>query len=232
MAVYREVLFDLTNGRPATPLFQALSADRTARTRLQAISIGVDVVTVLIDYAGPPVSVARLRNVLERRPETTVLDYDTLVDEPKHLRFLATWKRPPHPSQGVSLEHILHDTVGPAGLLFGRVQNGIISYKAAAPQGRGLQEFVDAVSASFQGRYEVRAVRAGPFRPGWEIEEAPRRVDPDEEALLAAAFAAGYYDEPKRCGVRELGDVLGLSKSVIARRLRSLERRALEQLAR
>jgi len=41
-----------------------------------------------------------------------------------------------------------------------------------------------------------------------------------EKSLVAA----------KRCGVRELGDALGVSKSVVARRLRLLERRALEYM--
>ena len=232
MASYREIHFELADGRPVTPLFQALTADKSARTRLQAMSIGPTVVSVLIDHAGPATSVARLRDVVQRRPESTVLDYDTLLDEEKHLRVVATWHRPQHPSQGVSLEHLLHDTVGPAGLLFGRVQEGVIAYKAAAPSGRGLTEFLQAVQDSFQGRYRVRALRAGPFRSGWEVEERAPRVDPDEEALLNAALAAGYYDDPKRCGVRELGDVLGLSKSVIARRLRALERRAVEQFSR
>lgn len=230
MAVYREVLFELVDGKPATQLFRALIAEPSARARLQSVSVAPTVVSVLIDYAGPPAAVAHVRDVVERRPEPTVLDYDTLVDEEKHIRFLAAWRRPHDSTQGVSLEHILHDTVGPAGLLFGRVQDGIISYKAASPGGRGLNEFLQKVQASFGTRYTVRALRTGPFRAGWEIEDTARRVDPDEEALLAAALAAGYYDEPKRCGVRELGDALGLSKSVIARRLRSLERRALEQL--
>lgn len=230
MAVYREVVFELVDGKPVTPLFQALTAERAARARLQAMSIGPEVVSVLIDYHGSSAAVARLRDVVARRPESTVLDYDTLIDEERHIRFLATWRRPLSASQGVSLEHVLHDASGPAGLLFGRVQEGVISYKAASPGGRGLQEFLVSAQAAFGGRFTVRAIRAGPFRPGWEIDEASRRVGPEEEALLAAALAAGYYDEPKRCGVRELGDAIGLSKSVVARRLRAIERRALEQL--
>lgn len=227
--MYREVLFELADGRPATALFEALAQDKSARARLQALSVSHDVVTVLIDYAGPPASVARLRDVIARRQEP-ITNFDIMLDEDKHIRFIATWKRPPVGHPGVSLEHVLHDTVGPGGLLFGRVTGGIIAYKAAAPGGVGLTDFLAASQAAFGRRYEVRPIRAGPFKPGWEIEDAPRRVDPDEEALLSAALAAGYYDEPKRCGVRELGDALGVSKSVIARRLRILERRALEAL--
>lgn len=227
--MYREVLFELSEGRPSTPLFQALAADRAARTRLQALSIGHDVVAVLMDYAGSAAAVARLRDVIARRHEP-IFHYDMLLDEEKHLRFVATWTRPPPGHVGVSLEHVLHDHVGPGGLLFGRVDGGVISYKAASPAGKGLSEFLAAAQAAFGRRFVVRPLRAGPFKPGWEIEDAPRRVDPDEEALLAAALAAGYYDEPKRCGVRELGFALGVSKSVVARRLRNLERRALEAL--
>lgn len=233
MAGYREVLFELTNGRPITPLFVALTSERAAQARLQALSIGHEVVSVLIDFRGSASATERVRRVITRRPEpTTVIDYDSLIDEPKHLRFVTTWRRPTKPQEGVSLEHILFDTAGPAAILFGRVQDATIAYKAASPDGRGLQEFVERVREAFGTRYAVRARRAGPFRTGWEIDDRSTRVDPDEEVLLTAALAAGYYDEPKRCGVRELGDVLGLSKSVIARRLRSLERRALEQLAR
>lgn len=197
---------------------------------MQALSIGHDVVTVLVDYAGPPGAVARVRDVTLRAPQAGVLHYDTLVDEDKRIRFVTSWRRPGDQIPGVSLEHILHDTVGPGGLLFGRVEGGVISYKVAAPEGRGLSEFLRAVQQAFGTRFLVRPLRAGPFKPGWEIEDAPHRVDPEEVALLAAALASGYYDEPKRCGVRELGDALGVSKSVIARRLRDLERRALERM--
>jgi hypothetical protein len=223
-------LFELVDGSAATPLFQALSADRAARTRLQSLTIAADVVAVLIDYAGSAASVGRVRNVVRQKPEPTVFAYDELIDEDKHIRFVATWTRPPHSSNGVSLEHVLHDTVGPGGLLFGRVEDGVISYKAASPEGRGLSEFLAMAQTAFGERFRVRPLRAGPFKPGWEIEEGSRQVDPAEEALLAAALAAGYYDEPKRCGVRELGDALGVSKSVVARRLRTLERRALENM--
>lgn len=229
--MYREVLFELVDGRAATPLFQALSHERAARARLQALSMGPEVVAVLIDYAGPVAAVQRLRDAMTRTDEMpSVLHFDVLMDEEKHIRVVATWRRPPHPSLGVSLEHLLYDHVGPAGLLFGRVEGGVIGYKAASPGGRGLTEFLAAAQAAFGARFTVRPLRAGPFRPGWEIEDAPRQVAPEDEALLSAALAAGYYDEPKRCGVRELGDALGVSKSVVARRLRNLERRALERL--
>lgn len=228
--MYREVLFELVDGRAATSLFQALSHERAARARLQALSIGPEVVTVLIDYAGPEAAVARVRDVIERRTDlAAVLHFDMLIDEERRIRLVATWRRPPHPAQGVSLEHLLYDHVGPAGLLFGRVEGGIIGYKAASPAGRGLTEFLAAAQRAFGARFTVRPLRAGPFKPGWEIEDAPRTVEPEDEALLSAALAAGYYDEPKRCGVRELGDALGVSKSVVARRLRSLERKALER---
>ena len=228
--LYREIVFELVHGRAVTPLFQALSEEPAARGRLQASSMGPETVSVLIDYHGPAAAVARLRHVVETKPESTVLRYDALVDEPDHLRFVATWRRPLHPDEGVSLEHHLHDQVGAGALLFGRVQGGIIAYKAASPEGRGLPAFLAAVSAAFGERFTVRVIRSGPYRPGWEIDETSVSVRPEETALLLAAFSAGYYDEPRRCGVRELGDVLGVSKSVVARRLRTLERRALERM--
>jgi hypothetical protein len=228
--VYREIVFELVDGKAATPLFQALSAEPAARARLQAVSVGPDAVSVLIDYHAAASAVARLRGVVETKPEPSVLRYDALLDEPEHLRFVAVWRRPAHPSEGVSLEHHLHDQVGAGALLFGRVQGGIVAYKAASPEGRGLPAFLASVREAFGERFTVRVLRSGPYRPGWEIDEASATVRPEETALLMAAFSAGYYDEPRRCGVRELGDVLGVSKSVVARRLRTLERRALERM--
>lgn len=228
--VYREVLFELVDGHAVTPLFQALSHERAARARLQSLTVSADVAAVLVDYAGPAKAVERVRGVVRSGADPNAFRYETLLDEEGHLRFVAMWTRPPTASQGVSLEHVLHDTVGPGGILFGRVEGGVIAYKAASPEGRGLSEFLEATQAAFGARFKVRPLRAGPFRTGWEIEEAPRSsVAPEDATLLAVALAAGYYDEPKRCGVRELGDALGVSKSVVARRLRSLERRALER---
>lgn len=228
---YREALFELVDGRAATPLFAAFIADRSARTRIQALSIAHDAATVLFDHAGPASSVARVRDIIVSGAQPCVLHADVLADTEKHIRFIVTWSRPSqHSTQGVSLEHLLHDAAGHGALLFGRVDDGVISYKAASPAGKGLAEFLAAAQRAFGGRFTVRPVRAGPFKPGWEIDDAPRHVDPEEEALLSAALAHGYYDEPKRCGVRELGDALGVSKSVVARRLRDLEKRALERM--
>lgn len=231
--IYREVLFELAEGRAATPLFEALLTERGSRSRIQALMLSPEAVTVLFDHAGPPASVARVREILSGGTQPCILHSDVLIDQEKHIRFLMTWRRPTDTRrEGVSLEHILLDTVGPGGLLFGRVEAGSIAYKAASPSGRGLSEFLAKTQEAFGDRFRVRPVRAGPFKPGWEIDDAPRRVDPDEEALLSAALAHGYYDEPKRCGVRELGETLGVSKSVVARRLRDLERRALERMVR
>ncbi|MFA5861382.1 MAG: hypothetical protein WDA16_06765, partial [Candidatus Thermoplasmatota archaeon] len=204
--MYREVLFELIEGRAVTPLFLALSHEHRSRARIQSLTISSEVVAVLVDYVGPAQAVGRVRDVVHAGDgERVAFRYDMLLDEEKHVRFVATWTRPPHMSQGVSLEHVLFDTVGPGGLMFGRVEDGVIAYKAASVDGRGLTEFLAAVQLSFGTRFKVRPLRTGPFKPGWEIEDAPRAVNPDEEALLSAALAAGYYDEPKRCGVRELG---------------------------
>jgi hypothetical protein len=228
--VYREVLFELMEGRAATPLFVALAESRAARARLQAMAISHDSATVLIDLTGPAAAVARVREVLATDAQPGVVHHDILLDVEKHIRFVITWSRPPVGHRGVSVEHVLHDTVGAGGLLFGRVEDGVIGYKAAAPGGRGLPEFIAALQKAFGSRFRIQTRRTGPFHPGWEIEQAPRRVEPEEEQLLSVALSAGYYDEPKRCGVRELGDALGVSKSVVARRLRDLERRALERM--
>ena len=79
--MYREVLFELVDGRAATPLFQALSADRNARARLQSLTIGAEVVAVLIDYAGSAASVSHLREIVRKGPEPSVFRYDELIDE-------------------------------------------------------------------------------------------------------------------------------------------------------
>ena len=229
-AIYREVLFELADGRAATPLFEVLRTERAARCRLQAVMLSPEAVTVLFDYTGPVFAVARVRQILASGIQPCILHADVIIDQDKHMRFLMTWSRPIDSREGVSLEHILLDTVGPGGLLYGRVEDGTIAYKAASPGGRGLSEFLAAAQLAFGSRFRVRPIRAGPFKPGWEIDDVPRRVDPEEEALLSAALAQGYYDEPKRCGVRELGETLGVSKSVVARRLRELERRALERM--
>lgn len=228
--IYREVLFELADGRAATPLYQALVAERAVHARIQALTLSADAITALFDISAPEAAVSRVREIISSGAQPCVVMSDVLLDAEKHIRFVMTWRRPSDSAtEGVSLEHLLFDTVGPGGLLFGRVEGGLITYKAAAPGGIGLTDFLARAQASFQDRFHVRPIRAGPFRPGWEVDDAPR-VDPAEQALLSAALANGYYDEPKRCGVRELGDALGVSKSVVARRLRELERRALERM--
>jgi len=225
---YREVVFELSGQRIITPLFAALTAEAAARSRLQAMSISDTAATVLIDHAGSTNSVTRLRRLLEAPPSAALVGAEILEDGPRHMRAMVTWARPQSPSAGVSLEHALHDVAGTGALLFGRIEEGRIVYKAAGPDGEGLRQFLGRIQDDFGDRLRVHHLRSGPYTPGWESAAERRVVAASDEVLLSAALSAGYYDEPKRCGVRELGQSLGVSKSVVARRLRQLERRALE----
>lgn len=231
MAEYREVIFELVGNTAASELFKVLIHEPRSRAILQSIGLGPELASVVIDYVGPLEAVARLRGLIEGGPKGVVVQYDTLLSDGDRFRCVATWRRSLSHSEGVSLEHLLYDAAGPGALLFGRVERGVIAYKAASPGGRGLVEFVERVAKALDPRYRVRTLRSGPFRGGWDIDIMVPSLEDGDVALLITALRMGYYDEPKACGVREVAESMGASKSVIARRLRVIERTALERLS-
>lgn len=203
------------------------------RPQLEAVTTAVhaasDSMWLIWGVSGPAEDVAAARQELELPLGSPIQAVDTSEDARGGLLVAVRWARPPT-SDGPMIEHLLCDMAAAGSMLRLRIHAGRIEVRAAGHDGEALLRFYHAMRAMLAGRYQVRLLRMGESRTSRDPGRGALRRD--EEELLELALAKGYYDEPKRCGVRELGDALGFSKSVVARKLRTLERRALENLKR
>ncbi|HWG91446.1 MAG TPA: helix-turn-helix domain-containing protein [Candidatus Thermoplasmatota archaeon] len=171
---------------------------------------------------------------LVQAPPLGAVEESHIVEEDAHgLLFFTSWRRPRDAAEGVSLEHLLLDVVGPEAVPTMSIRDGWMEYRVVSRDGAKLLDFYQMVQQALGPRHPVRLHRVGEMRG--KLTAAPAGEAPalktEDQQLLREALVRGYYDNPKKCGLRELGDALGVSKSAIARKLRTLERRALETFA-
>ncbi len=229
--MFKEVVFELAGGHPRSPHAAYLYEHPELVARMQILHATPESSWELTVVTGESDAIARFQHVVQRGPEAPMRGVEVVSTTPRSIQYIVKWDRPEPNEPSCSLEFLLHDIVGPDGILTMRIEGRRVEIKAAAPDGDKLLRFFREARRRLEDRFTVRITRMGELRPGWE-PALPTRPGLREEDLQLVSFAlsAGYYDNPKRCGVREIGDALGCSKSVIARRLRAIERRALESI--
>lgn len=229
--MFKEIVFELAGGRPRTAHARYFFEHPELAARMQILHATPDMTWELITVTGESADVRAFEAEIARGPVPPMVDLEIVSATPRTLQYVVKWARPTNDEAGTSLEFMLYDHVGPDALFNMRIESGRAEVKVAGPDGEKLLRYFNAVRGRLENRYQVRLVRVGELRPGWEEARETRSTIRDEDRqLVAFALAAGYYDNPKRCGVRELGDALGWSKSVVARKLRAIERRALENI--
>lgn len=213
-------------GEPRNPILRAFWSRPRVEAATSAIHAATDSMWLIWVVTGPAEELRALRAELPFARASPIEAVESEENARGDLLVAVRWGRPPA-SEGPAIEHLLAQMAAAGSMLRLRVHDGRIEVRAASHDGEGLLRFYQAMRSLLVTRYHVRLLRMGEARTPEASRDALRR---DEEELLELALARGYYDEPKRCGVRELGDALGFSKSVVARKLRTLERRALENL--
>lgn len=73
------------------------------------------------------------------------------------------------------------------------------------------------------GFSDFRIVRIAPLSPAAHVEMSRRKLQPDQEGLLALAASMGYYDTPKGVTLEQIARAVGLSISPVHKRLKSAE---------
>lgn len=230
----KELSFELAEGEPASPTIHFLVTRPSMRAHVEAMRWTGDTIWELTYVAGPAKDLAEFRRVLEQPPRAPVLETHVLEEDAQGILYYTRWNRPADASQGVSIEHLMLDLVGPEAVLDLSIQHGRMSFRVVGPDGGRLLDFFTRVKEALDSQFTVRLHRVGELRGKLQAAQQAMpesQIRFDEQALLREALLRGYYDNPKKCGVRELGDALGFSKSVVARKLRALERRALETFA-
>jgi hypothetical protein len=170
--------------------------------------------------------VEELRGLLDTARDQYTIDRTVIDAWGTGMLVYSKWRRP-LPGQDISLPHLVQEAVGPRAILRMEFAKGLLLYRIADENHEALTRFFDVLQRELQPRFEVKLVRVGYYE---NRDAMTRAVGPEDLHLAKEALARGYYDAPKRVGVRELGTALGLSKSVVARRLKSIERKALENL--
>lgn len=230
--IFREIQFELSEGTPRSPYARFFVEHRELLVRAQAMHSTNEQMWELVDARGPAADLGALRVFLDEGPVAPAEDVEVLHDGEGRVQFLVRWRRPRPGEPAVSLEYLAQQEVGPDAIVATLFEGGRIEVRVAGSDGERLLRFFREVEAALGDRFCVRMLRIGEMRPDWSpVPQVKRQeVASEDRKLVAYALGAGYYDSPKRIGVRELGEALGWSKSVVARRLREVERRALETL--
>lgn len=220
----KEIRFEISTG-PREPYF--LAPIGRVEGVSETVHVPRDVLLQLWRLTGPPEDVARFKKVLAGAGRPPHAGNVILHEGYRALHFVAKWTEP-RGEHGPTLENLFATLAWSKVLLRIRARQGHIHVRAMDEDCSKLDELYQGVRRGFGNRWHVELVRIG------DLEDRKRTSGtgppPEDLELLDLALREGYYDEPKRCGVRELGEALGLSKSAVNRRLRGLERRAILEL--
>lgn len=222
----KEIVVELTRGRPANPFVRYLVEHPALSGRVVSMKVERDTAWEMLLVEGPQREVEELRGIAEQARDQYTIDRTVIDQWTTGMLIYSKWRRP-QPGQDISLPHLVQDGIGPRAVLRMEFARGVLLYRIADENHEALTRFFDVLSRELAPRFDVKLVRVGYYE---NRDAIARAVGPEDLHLAKEALARGYYDAPKRVGVRELGSALGMSKSVVARRLKAIERKALENL--
>ena len=125
--------------------------------------------------------------------------------------------------------------LGPAGsVLLAEVRDGHLAVRGLTPSGASEAALLATVRAAGPraGLFEPGqvAARVRPFRFGGAEIDPLWRLKPTELEAARAAFALGYYENPRRCTMEDIARALGITKSAVYHRIHGLEQKAVRRL--
>lgn len=221
---FKEVVLDFLPAQarfPSAHLAYLLGSSLAAE--LQHIQVEDESAWELMLVHGPDAELDVFQGLLDAAPSDTFRELRTVDRARGRLLYYCRWQRP-HMEGAVSVEHLIHDLLGGETALRKRIEGGRIRYTLVTDREHEVPRLIEAAKRAVQGRYRVDIVKVGPFlaRP------RPDTLRLNDVELLRLALRRGYYDRPRRVGVRELALAVGVSKSAVAKRLAAIERRLLE----
>jgi hypothetical protein len=222
----KEIVIELTRGRPTNPFIRYLVEHPGLTGRVVSMKVERDAAWEMLLVDGPQREIEELRGLLDQSRDQYTIDRTVIDAWATGMLIYSKWRRP-MAGQDISLPHLVQDSIGPRAVLRMEFAKGVLLYRIADENHEALTRFFDVMQRELSPRFDVKLVRVGYYE---NRDAIARAVGPEDLHLAKEALARGYYDAPKRVGVRELGSALGLSKSVVARRLKAIERKALENL--
>jgi len=207
----RELVYRLAVAAPATQLPAILcqaGPGLTVETTVAHLDDDGRVWRIL-NVHGPEGDVAAARRAFDRYKPRHVVEREVMAASPRRL--VLWYKYKPQVEGGTSHTALAFRLLGRDTVVTDTTRGGAITVRLLARQRRPLQDF-------------LRVVRK---TPGFELlylgpprDEAQARLTPPEEAMLRAAWQAGYFRVPGAVGVRELGGRQDISPSAASYRLR------------
>lgn len=188
-----------------------------------------DEIRQMARFWGPAPDVGWLETVLEGDPRPPLSTVDILERTPNALRSVFTWRRP-RIEEPPTPEKLFATLAWTPMLLTVRLQDRAIEVRALHEDCDRLDVLFEDLHDEFAGTFELELLRAGEIDRDRSSTAGP--LDDRLLAVLQHATARGYYEDPRRCSIRDLGESLGMSKSAVSRRLREIERIAVARLQR
>lgn len=177
-------------------------------------------------FLGPAGPLDELQRLLEGDPREPLLHVDLLERTRNSIRAVFAWRRP-RPGDPPGAETLFAHLAWSRMLATVSLRDGIV-VRALHEECDELQTWFDDFRARFGEAFDVSLIRAGELDAAFSPGADP--LDDAQTTVLRHAVTHGYYEEPRRCGVRELADSLEMSKSAAARRLREIERIAITRI--
>lgn len=223
----REIRLRLENGIPSHPLVKAVQASRSMTSVHDANWLGEESSGIMV-VRGDPDEIECLARTCECGIRVGGIREARLVERSRRRLVCYTRFGRPASSQGASLEHTVHDLLGPAAILRYEVSRAGIDVRVVAEHmAEGC--LVSKVRAVLAQSFAVRVVFVGDHQV--DHGRAPA-LSSDCTSLLRTALKLGYYETPRRVSLEDLSEAVGRCRSAIFERLRGLEAQAVHELVR
>lgn len=178
---------------------------------------------------GPGPDIRRVQQALRHPPCAPVLLNEVVGEGPNAIHVLSKLRRPGD-DPPTTVEGLVAELAWSPLFHRVRLEDGTMRVRLLAEAPEPLRAFRDRLRRTFGDAFRIRLVNAGALQDGTPCVDHP--LDPTDLSLLESALDMGYYEVPKRCRTGDLAEAMGLAKSTVSRRLRTLERRGLQALRR
>lgn len=219
----KEACIEVRGKTPRRPLLSEVYESESLVADQQASVLG-ERCSALYDVRGKRFEVIELRDKLaDPSPFDHVVERQVRETSPRGLTWYRRWERPEDPQQ-FSVEHLVLDRIGAGALVRQNVRPGRVEIRLSAEDGAALDACVRELCDRFGPRFQVERSYAGDYR-------SRRSRDPlsvEDRSLLERAVQEGYFESPRNVSLSELSDRLGMAKSTLSKRLRSVEQQAVE----
>lgn len=212
MTLRRELTFRYSGKSPSPVLDHLLN--RSLEARIELTSIGPEGVGCLVNVRGPSTEISSFAALLARTElaaPNEVRSLSRTTDDIAYFGFCPT------PGDGtLQVAQLAERELGPNMTYEARIEGGACIVTVRSHDDAPLEEFYKKARAQLMAQYAVALDRLGPPAP----KDAALPLNTQDELVLLVALQAGYFEPERVAGVREIGDMMGKTKSSVETALR------------